>query len=280
MQKSQGIKYILIASLFFSIINALVKYLSTIPAIEIVFFRSLVTLIISYVGVRKTKVKIINEHTPLLLARGISGAIALSLYFYTIQNIPLATAVTILYLAPIFTVLLAIVMVKEKPNPKQWPFFILSFVGAALMKNIDTRVSYEHFVMGILAAFFAGLAYNFIRMLRGKAHHSLIIFYFPLVTLPLCLPWLIPLWKTPNLEELIILILIGLSTQFAQVYMTQAYLTESASKISHFNYLTCFYALITGVIFFNEHLNYFSLIGLGLVFIGVIFSTKFAPKSI
>lgn len=276
---SQGIKYILLASLFFSIINALVKYLSTIPAIEIVFFRSIVTLFISYISVRRHKLKIINEHTPLLIARGVTGAIALSLYFYIIQKIPLATAVTILYLAPIFTVFFAIVLVKEYPNKKQWPFFFLCFFGAALMKNIDTRVSYMHFFMGIMAAIFAGLAYNIIRLLKEKAHHSLIILYFPLVTIPVCMPWLIQEWKTPKVLELTILIIIGVCTQLAQVFMTKAYMAESASKISHFNYLTCFYAFLTGIIFFDEHLNTYSIVGLMLVFIGIIFSTKYSPKT-
>jgi drug/metabolite transporter (DMT)-like permease len=276
---SKGVQYILIASVFFSIINALVKYFDRIPAIEIVFFRSIVSLVLSYKTIHSLKIKIINKDTPLLLCRGISGAIALSLYFYTIQHIPLATAVTILYLAPIFTIILAIFMVKEYPNRKQWPFLIMCFIGAALMKNIDSRVSIKHFAMGIAAAFFAGLAYNFIRLLKDKAHHSLVIFYFPLVTIPFCLPWLIPNWITPKLDELIGLLSIGVLTQFAQVFMTKAYMQEKASKIGHFNYLTSFYAFATGIIFFDEHLNLISISGLIIMFVGIIFSSKFSNKS-
>jgi drug/metabolite transporter (DMT)-like permease len=233
----------------------------------------------TYYTIHKLKIKIISKNTPLLLGRGISGAIALSLYFYTIQKMPLATAVTILYLAPIFTVILAIFMVKEWPNKTQWPFFLLSFIGAVLMKNIDTRASGLHFGMGLTAAFFAGMAYNFIRLLKGKAHHSLVIFYFPLVTIPICFPLLIPNWVTPTLEEFFALIGIGILTQIAQVFMTKAYMQEKASKISHFNYLTSVYAFFTGIIFFNEYLNTLSLIGLSLTFVGIIFSTKFAPKA-
>ncbi|MFT6633021.1 MAG: drug/metabolite transporter (DMT)-like permease [Bacteriovoracaceae bacterium] len=275
---NKGILYILIASLFFSIINALVKYFAHIPAIEIVFFRSVVSLVISYYSIRSLKIKIFNEHTPLLLGRGISGAIALSLYFYTIQHMPLATAVTILYLAPIFTIILAIVLVKEYPNKWQWPFFILSFIGAALMKNIDPRASLFHFSMGVTAAFFAGLAYTFIRLLKDKAHHSLVIFYFPLVTIPFCLPFLSSNWVSPTPLELVGLLSIGIFTQIAQVFMTKAYMAEQASKISHFNYLTCFYAFATGIIFFDEHLSPLSIFGLCLVFVGIIFSTKFSSK--
>ena len=277
---NKGVLYIIIASFIFSIINVLVKYFDGIPAIEIVFFRSIVSFVLSYYTIHKLKLKIINEHTPLLLGRGISGSIALCLYFYTIQHMPLATAVTILYLAPIFTIIIAIFMIKEYPNKWQWPCILLSFVGAALMKNVDARVPISYFIMGIIAAIGAGFAYNFIRLLKDKAHHSLVIFYFPLVTIPICIPFLIPIWVWPTREELIGLITIGLLTQVAQVFMTKAYMLEKASKISHFNYLSSIYAYIFGIILFNEYLNTLSIIGLFLIFIGIILSSKFAKVPI
>jgi drug/metabolite transporter (DMT)-like permease len=273
---NDGIKNIIFATIFFGLINALVKYFSHIPSIEIVFFRSIVTLVISFIFIYRQKIKILNEHTPLLFLRGLSGAIALSLYFYTIQKMPIATAVTILYLAPIFTVILAGFINKEPPNKKQWPFIVLGFIGAVLMKNLDPRASVLHFFMGVTAALFAGLAYNFIRKLRGKAHHQLIIFYFPLVTIPICLPFLIPNWVTPTWFELLGLLAIGVSTQIAQVFMTKAYMAEKASKISHFNYLTCVYAFLTGIIFFNEQLNWISLVGMFCILISVTFSSKYS----
>jgi drug/metabolite transporter (DMT)-like permease len=275
---SPGVKHILIAGLFFSLINAGVKYLSAIPAIEIVFFRSIVTLILSFIMIRKLKLKIINEHFKTLFLRGLTGAIALSLYFYTIQNMPLATAVTLLYLAPVFTVILAIPMVGEYPNKKQWPFLLLGLVGAALMKGTDVRVSFFHFIMGLTAALFAGLAYNFIRQLKGKAHHQLIIFFFPLVTLPICIPMMIPGWVTPNPTELLGLITIGIFTQIAQVHMTQAYLLEKASKISHFNYLTAAYALVMGIFFFNETIDFLSICGLIVIVISVYLTSRYSDK--
>jgi drug/metabolite transporter (DMT)-like permease len=227
----------------------------------------------------KLKLKIFSEHTPLLIGRGLSGAIALSLYFYTIQNMPLATAVTLLYLAPILTIILAIFLLKEKPNKKQIPFLILCFVGAGLMKNFDLRVTSLHFTMGLASAFFAALAYNFIRMLKGKVHHSVVIFYFPLISIPFCLPWLFTGWVTPNFVEFLGLLAIGVCTQIAQIYMTKAYMLEKAAKISHYNYVTSFWALITGMIFFNEHLNMISILGILTIFVGIVFSAKYAPKT-
>lgn len=272
----EGAKHLIIASLFFSIINALVKLYSHIPAIEIVFFRSVVSLGMSYYALRKLKVQIFNQHLPLLLLRGASGAAGLSLFFYSIQNMPLATAVTVFYLAPIFTVILAMIINKEYPKKAQWPFILLGFVGAALMKNFDPRADLKTFFIAVTAAFFAGLAYNFIRLLKNKAHHQLIIFFFPLVTIPVCLPFLIPVWKTPNWPDLLGLIGIGVLTQFAQIFMTKAYMAEEASKISHYNYLTAVWALLTGIIFFGELLNWLSMAGMAVIIFSVVMSTRIA----
>lgn len=275
---SSGAKNIIIASFFFSVINVLVKYYDHIPAIEIVFFRSAVTLVMSYIGIRRARVKIINEHFPLLILRGFCGAVGLSLFFYSIQNMPLATAVTVFYLAPVFTVLIGIFMNKESPAPGQWPFIIGGFLGAALMKNFDPRVSLLHFGTAVVAAFFAGLAYNFIRLLKDRAHHQLIIFFFPLVTIPICLPFMLPVWKTPSLPDLAGLLAIGVLTQLAQVYMTKAYMSESASKISHFNYLTAVWALLTGAVLFDELINPVSIAGMGVIIFSVIMSSRYAHR--
>jgi drug/metabolite transporter (DMT)-like permease len=274
---NQGIKHILIAGLYFNVINTAVKYFDRIPAIEIVFFRSFVSLVITYFLLRRESyIKIFNEHTPYLLLRGLCGAIALSLYFTTIQNMPLASAVTILYLAPIFTVIFASFMVKEAPSFWQIPAMLISFLGAALLKEGTTNVDLKYFLMGLLAAIFAGLAYNFIRLLKGKVSHLLVIFYFPLVTVPLVTPLVYDQWVTPNLIEFFGLLAIGTLTQLAQVELTKAYMFEKASKISHFNYLTSIYAIITAYFLFNELITGISFLGILLIVLGVYLSSKFS----
>lgn len=277
---SPGIKSIIFAGLFFSVVNTLVKYLKPIPAVEVVFFRSIVSFIMSYVMIKKLNVKIFDKNNIiLLLSRGLAGALALIMYFTTIQNIPLATAVTILYLAPIFTVIFAIFINGEKPHPMQFPFMILSLMGAFILKGIDSQIPLKYFIMGILSAIFAGLAYNIIRKLRGKADKHLIIFYFPLVTIPIVTPSVINNWVTPNYFEFLLLIAVGIFTQMAQIFMTRAYLTEEVSKIGHFNYLTSIYSIFIGLFLFNEEIEIKTIIGIFLIIIGVIYSTKFGERA-
>lgn len=275
-----GVKHILIAGFFFAAINALVKYYAHIPAIEIVFFRSVVTLILSSFWIIKAKESIFPAKTTyLLVARGLSGGLALILYFSTLQTMPLATAVTILYLAPIFTLIFATFLVKEPPKKWQWPFMFLGFLGAAIMKSFDARIATLDLLKGVIAAMFAGLAYNIIRMLKGRAHHQLIIFYFPLITIPLTLPWLFKEWVTPSFTDTLGLIAIGIATQLAQVHMTQAYMLEKASRIGHFNYLTSLYAVICGILFFGEILSLANIFGMLLIMFGVLMSSKISMRN-
>ena len=277
---SPGVKNILLAGIFFAFINALVKYLGHVPVAQVLFFRSIVSLLISGYFVHKNRLKVFDsKNFKFLMLRGLCGALALAAYFTTIQKIPLASAVTILYLAPIFTVIFAIFINQEFPSKYQWPFMFISLLGAMWLKDSDYRIEIHYFFLGLLAAVFAGLAYNFIRKLKDSAHPQLVIFYFPLVTLPIVTPFMLKNWYTPNLVEFGLLIGIGVLTQIAQVFMTKAYMLEAASKISHFNYLTSVYAWLSGILFFHEQIPLQSILALLMIIVGVYFCSKFAPKS-
>ena len=272
---SPGIKYIFISVIFFALMNVGVKYLKPIPSHEIVFFRALVTLIAGYILIKRQKLNPWGKHKPYLIARGLTGTIALIIYFYTVQNMPLATAVTIQYLSPIFTIIIAGIFLKEPAKPVQWLFFILSFIGVLMLKGFDTRVSLLDLGLGIAAAFFAGLAYNFIRKLKDYDHPLVVVFYFPLVTVPIVGVYMMFHWVNPSPLDWLIMILVGIATTIAQIYMTKAYQAEKAANISNFNYLGTIFALAFGYFLFGELINLPGLIGIGLIIFGVIMSNRY-----
>jgi len=149
---SPGVKYILLSTVFFALMNLGVKYLHNIPAYEIVFFRALVSLIVCYFMIRKAGLYLWGNNKTFLIARGVAGTIALMMYFYTLQKMPLASAVTIQYLSPIFTIIIAGFMLKEQPRSGQWIFFLVSFAGVVMIKGFDPRVSVPELTIGITAA--------------------------------------------------------------------------------------------------------------------------------
>ncbi|MCD6161481.1 MAG: DMT family transporter [candidate division Zixibacteria bacterium] len=266
-------------TLFFALMNTGVKFIPYIPASEIVMFRALVTLIVVYILIRREGLNPWGNNKRLLIMRGLTGTVALLTYFYILQNMPLASAVTILNLSPIFTIIIAGIMLREPARPIQWLFFFVSFIGVLMIKGFDHRVSGFDLIIGITAAAFSGLAYNFIRKLKDYDHPLIVVFYFPMVTIPIVSIYAIPRWVMPNFVEFLILIGIGISTTAAQYCMTKAYHLERASNISNFNYLGIIYALFIGFFIFNESIGILGILGIALIVFGVIMGSRYGQVS-
>ena len=255
-----------------------VKMVPHIPAIEIILFRSVISMGISLFFLTKQRVSIWGNNKPVLIGRGVAGAVALVIYFSLLQQIPLATASTLQYLAPVFTAVLGIFLVGEKVRNIQWVFFAMSFAGILVIQGFDPRISFIHVIMGIAASFFMGLAYNFIRKLKTSEHPLVIIFYFPLIMLPISGIWTTFVWVQPQGTDWLILILVGIATQVAQFLMTKAYQKEELSKVSILTYIGIIYSLAFGFFIFDETYNLVTYGGMALVLSGVILNVMWKKK--
>ena len=275
---TKGVRYMLISSFAFSLMTLFVKFIPQVHAFEIIFFRSLISLTISLSILRIKKIPPLGVNRKYLILRGLFGVTALTLFFITLQNIPLANAVTIQYLSPIFTAIFAIFMLGERLRWVQGLFFLLSFTGVVLIKGFDERISMLYFMMGILSAVFAGLAYNCIRKVKDTDHPLVVVLYFPLVATPLMGVLSFFHWKMPSLYEMLILLGIGLATQVGQIYMTKALQAESAAKISAMKYIGIVYALLYSYLIFDETYSMQALMGIGLVIAGVLLNISYKLK--
>tara|TARA_B110000037_G_scaffold214183_1_gene269722 strand:- start:4107 stop:4949 length:843 start_codon:yes stop_codon:yes gene_type:complete len=275
---SKGLKHMFLAGLFFSFMNLGVKLLGHIPVLEIVFIRALIMIIITLSLLKRYKINPLGNNKKILFLRGFFGVIALSLYFYSIQNMPFASAVTIMQLSPIFTTLVAIVILKEKIKPIQLLFFLLSFIGVVFIKGFDTNISFKLLLIALSGSFLSALAYNMIRKLKDTDHPLVVVFYFPFVALPITGVLTAFNFVMPKSYDWLILLMIGLSTQFAQINMTKALQMEKIAKVSIVRYLTIIYAIVYSYLFFNEEYNYYAFFGMGLVVLGIVLNLVYTVK--
>jgi len=277
---NKGAQYMIISSFAFSLMHLCVKALPHIPVFELVFFRSFVSLVLSFIALKKKSVSVLGNNRKILLARGIFGVTALTLFFITLQNIPLAGAVTIQYLSPIFTALFAVFILKEKMQNRQWLFFVLAFLGVFLLKGFDIsgQISYKFVCIGMLSACFSGLAYNCIRLLRSTEHPLVVVFYFPLVATPIMGVLSFFQWVPPQGLDWVYLILLGVITQVAQIYMTKGIQSDLAGNIMTYKYIGVLFAFTYGYFFFGETYSLMSLFGIFLLLSGVILNRVFKHK--
>jgi drug/metabolite transporter (DMT)-like permease len=268
--KNKGVMYMVLATIFFAVMNVLVKYIPRVGAVEIVFFRSIVSLIMSYVILKQKKIDLWGNNKKWLIIRGVAGSAGLLMFFYTIKTMPLGSAIAVQYMSPVFTSLLGIFIVKESVKSLQWVFFFLAFLGVVAIQGFDPRVTTLQVIIGLVGAMSAGMAYNSIRKLRISDHPLVIIFYFPLVTIPITGVYLLTNWLTPTFFELMILIGIGVVTQFAQFFMTKAYQSDTLSKIAPIQYIGIVFALAIGYLLFDETYDLSSGLGIIIIILAVV----------
>lgn len=269
---ARGILYMLLASFFFALMAVCVKLLPRLPVPELIFFRALISATLCLWGLWRLRISPIGNQRTLLLLRGLAGVVALAQGYWLLQQIPLAAASTLTRLSPIFTALIGIWFVRERVSPAQLGLFGLSFIGVMLIQGFDYRISPLHLVVGITASFSMGLAYNCVRKLGHTEHPLVIIFYFPLVCLPVTGLWSALVWVNPTGIEWLWLLLLGLTTQGGQYCMTKAYQHAMISRVAIFSYTEVLFAIALGLALFNESFNLMTYLGMLLVLVGVVLS--------
>ncbi len=272
---SSGARHMLVATFYFAMMNIFIKAVSHLPAIEIVFFRCGISLLICYLMLRRASVDWRGSNKKLLVLRGIIGTIALYSYFITIANMPLGTAVIIQYLSPIFTTILAIFVLQEHVKPVQWLFFLVSFAGVFIIKEFDERIEITYLLIGLFSAIASAFAYITIRSLKEKEHPLVVVFHFQLIGTISGSIFSVPVFEMPQGIEWFYLLLIGIFTQLGQLNLTKSLQKEKVANVSILNYTGVVYAILAGFLLFGEHYGVAALLGIALVIAGVVLSMIF-----
>jgi drug/metabolite transporter (DMT)-like permease len=269
-----------LAAFWFSLMNVFVKKVSHLPTMELVFFRCSISSLFCFGGIVMEKISWLGTNRKLLLARGLCGTIALSLYFVTLKHMPLGTAVSIQYMSPIFTVIVASFLLKEKIIPVQFLFFIISFIGVIMIKGFDARVSLFYLGVGLVSSIGSAMAYNMIRSLKNKEHPLVVVLHFQLMAAIAGLIFSFLNWQTPVGIEWLYLFLVGATTQLAQMAMTRSLQSDKVANVSIINYTGIIYALVFGYFLFGETHDALAIFGMLLIVGGVILNILFSRRSI
>ena len=278
---------LVLASLSFSIMTVCVKKIDhRIPIYELVFFRSIFSLLITYLIIKRKAIKPWGNNIPLLIIRGLLGTIALICIFYSIRNLPLSISTVIQYTYPIFISIFAGVFLKEKITKSIIFSLFLGWLGILVIINptqlstLNIQIENLSLIFALLGSIFTSLAYISVKKLSYTENVFIIIKYFPLVSLIILSPIVLINWVNPKINELIWIFGIGIFTQLGQTCLTIGLKNLPASEASTINYLQVLFGSIWGVLLFKEILNINFLTGSILVLLGTIISTSEKLKNI
>lgn len=265
------------AAFCFSLMGMFVKIAGrTLPSQEIVFIRGVLTLVFSAVMVRGVEGDVLGTRRGLLVLRGVFGFVALSCFYWSVCHIPMAEATVLQHTNPIFTAILAAVILGERMRPMVVASAALSLAGVILVTRptslfgAGASLDPAGVAIALTGALGSASAYVLIRVLSKSESAEVIVLYFPLVTVPL---GLVPLWwgvVMPSAYDWLVMLGVAVATQVAQVCLTRALLVEKAGSATAIGYLQVVFAVLWGTLVFDERPDWRTLMGAALVVIGTL----------
>ncbi|MFA6902236.1 MAG: DMT family transporter [Gallionellaceae bacterium] len=277
-----GALWMLVAGFLFGCMGVFVKlgaeYFSN---IELVFYRSFIGLLIMYAIVRQRGGSIATPHWLGHLWRGLSGSIALLLFFYCITVLPLATAVTLNYTSPLFLTVLLMLVLKERFHAPLVIAIMTGFAGMLLLLHPTLeRDQLVPGLLGLISGFFAGIAMLNVRELgRSGEPEWRTVFYFSLIAALISgAMMLLDTIHEVTPHNALLLLGMGSCATLAQLALTRAYSTGRTLAASSLSYSAVVFATLFGIVLWGEVLSLDSWVGMALIIASGIASLKLSPR--
>ena len=296
---SSGSLWMLLSALCFSLMTVCVKQVGgRLPIAEVVFVRAVITAALTWWLLRHAGMVPWGRRRGLLLLRGLVGSIGLLCVFSAVTLLPLAAATVLQYLYPTLTVILAWLLLGERVTYKSILAIVLGWGGVMLVARPDAlpalpgRISSfgTATISGVLAdagasslplvgvliaiagAVCTAIAYVTVRLLAASEHPLVIVFYYPLVAIPVSLPLVLlnPVLPTPI--EWLWLLGVGIFTQLGQIGVTQGLVQLPAARATAISYTQVGFAGLWGWWLFGESLDGRTVAGAGLILAGCLLS--------
>ena len=233
------------------------------------FFFAFILILLFFIT---TKSKIIKPNYKVHLGRSVCGWIGISILFGASSIIPITDATAIIFTNPIFTMLLAIVLLGEKVKPIKWIAVIITFWGALILIRPENNIINHQFIIIILiiGAFVLGLESVFIKMLTLKENPKQILLInnsigLLISSIPICF-----IWTTPTTLQILAMLGIGSLMLCAQACFIQALRRSKAHFAVPYFYSTLIFVAIYDFFIFNITPDDISFIGASLIIIGGI----------
>ncbi|GAB4823829.1 hypothetical protein N2152v2_010875 [Parachlorella kessleri] len=281
-----------VAAFLFAFQAALVKVVSPhgIPVFEIVFVRSFLSWAFTLVTAFSRGIRPIygqKRHWHLLAARGVIGAAAMTFFFFSLEKLPLADSISIIFCNPAICSIIAWLLLGER-------FGLLTALGCLASMGGVVLVAQPPFVFGsateghegwtqertigmgyaILGALLTSCAYIVIRIIGRREPPLVLAMSFH--TAGMVGTGIPPLFGKPSPAvmpsplDCVWLLSIGLTSFAAQLLLNRGFQIEVAVKASAVNYTQVIYAHALGLLFFDEKVTWPGVLGAVLIAAGVV----------
>ena len=263
----RGVLWMLISSLFYALIYVVVRALSeTFDVNQIVFFRAVLgsAFMLPWlftVGISALR----TSKLGLYLWRMFFSYIGAVAWMYGIAGMPLADANALMFTMPLFTLVLAAIMLSERPGVHRWSATVVGFAGALII----LRPGVIDISLAAIATLFAAAAFSAAligsKKLTATENPNAMVFYLYTLMIPCAAIGAYFNWTPPGVDDVPLLFALGLCTVGAQQCQTRAFRAAPASLVVIVNYVQLPLIALLGWMIFDQSTNLFTWMGAAVI---------------
>ena len=226
--------------------------------IELIFWRQLLTLVLLGAGLALTGrlAMLKTQRLPAHARRALSGLFGMIFTYGAVLLLPLAEATTLGFTAPVFAVLIAIVLLHERIGPYRWGAVAMGFAGVIVVmqpfSGLHEGVTLAGVAVGLVAPFMVALISFQLQDLNTTENPWSIVFWFAALTTPiaaLALPFVIAAHDPLTWALILGMGLVGAA---AQMLLTTSLRFGSAAVILLMDYTALLWASVYGFFIFDR----------------------------
>lgn len=273
----------LAAGVLFSCMGVLVKLgAAQFSSSELVFYRALFSFLFIGAMMLHSRTPLATPHWRGHIGRGLSGTVAMMLFFYCITVLPLATATTLNYTSSLFLAALTVIALREKLHLPLGATLALGFAGVVLLLHPTLeQAQFGSALLGLLSGLLAAVAILNVRHLGRQGESATrIVFYFSLTATLGSGAWALhDGLHVPTLASLPLLLGIGASATLAQLAMTHAYRIGHTLAVSTLSYSTIAFSSLADWLLWHRALPLAAWLGMLLIIASGVVSLRLGPAS-
>ncbi|SIT58871.1 conserved membrane hypothetical protein [Mesorhizobium prunaredense] len=269
-----GIMLKIVSVAVFVAMSSCIKAAGTVPAGQIVFFRSFFAIfpIVVFLAFQGKLGTAFSTKRPLNhIARGVVGVCAMGLGFFALIRLPLPEAIALNYAQPLLVVVFSSIFLGEAIRIYRWSAVAVGLVGVLVISWPELTLLGsgaalgDQEVLGVIAALLAAaisaVAMLLVRNLVQSEPTATIVLWFSVTASLLALLSLPFGWQALTPAQAGLLIAAGFCGGLAQILMTAAYRHAEASVVAPFEYTSMLLGIVVGYLAFGDVPTVHMLIG-------------------
>lgn len=267
----RGIVYIASSNLIFVIMSSIIKIVTiSLPPLEVSFLRNMLSIpILLFILPKRGTFDLLFFLTREHFLRSLFGYAHFVLFILCISRLPLSAVSAISYTSPIWSLLLSVFLLKERPAVT--PIIGLTFGLLGMLAVVQPSVGNMTgwIVVGLAGAFLSSLDVMMVRRISGSEAPERIALSLALWSSTMGLPLAVPQWVWPPPGVWPLLVLIGALGMLVQVTLTRGYTLARLGRGAPFgDFIGLPASLAVGWVCFAEFPTPLMWLGVGLILFG------------